>query len=74
MKVCTAEVSCPNGCFVHVKKRDLDSHLENDCPLTFVECIYGCGEKVCQNESVLVTQLIQHSLGDEERSRRSPSR
>lgn len=45
--------SCPNGCRESPVSLDLQSHVENDCPLTAIECefkFFGCMEMPLRNE------------------------
>ena len=40
---------CPNNCATSLKRKQIDSHIETDCPNTVVECLYerfGCKQVV----------------------------
>lgn len=51
MQTCPAELPCPNGCFAQLKKRDVEAHLESECPLTFIHCRFGCEEQMMRREA-----------------------
>ena len=46
---------CPNNCATSLKRKQIDSHIETDCPNTVVECRYerfGCKQVVKRCEMV----------------------
>ena len=46
-------ITCKNLCGKDFKRKDLEAHLANDCPLQKVDCEYryaGCGEKVSRKD------------------------
>ena len=58
-------VKCMNGCGKIVKRKDLDTHVSNDCPLTVVDCAFsyfGCNVKLCRQDMTahLVMSTIKH--------------
>ena len=42
-------ILCPNGCSETIPHQSIGKHIENDCPLTIIECefkSYGCKERL----------------------------
>ena len=64
--VCTEyQVHCPNECEVILKRRQLRTHMETECPNTTVECyyrMYGCNQKMkrCELEEHYRIKEIKH--------------
>ena len=56
---------CPNNCATSLKRKQIDSHIETDCPNTVVECRYerfGCKQVVkrCEMEEHKKTNEMKH--------------
>ena len=56
---------CPNNCATSLKRKQIDSHIETDCPNTVVECRYerfGCKQVVkrCEMEEHKKTSETKH--------------
>ena len=56
---------CPNNCATSLKRKQIDSHIETDCPNTVVECRYerfGCKQVVkrCEMEEHKKTNETKH--------------
>ena len=56
---------CPNNCATSWKRKQIDSHIETDCPNTVVECRYerfGCKQVVkrCEMEEHKKTNETKH--------------
>ena len=56
---------CPNNCATCLKRKQIDSHIETDCPNTVVECRYerfGCKQVVkrCEMEEHEKTNETKH--------------
>ena len=56
---------CPNNCATSLKRKQIDSHIETDCPNTVVECRYerfGCKQVVkrCEMEEHKKTNETTH--------------
>ena len=59
------QLLCPNNCATSLKRKQIDSHIETDCPNTVVECRYerfGCKQVVkrCEMEEHKKTNEIKH--------------
>ena len=59
------QLLCPNNCATSLKRKQIDSHIETDCPNTVVECRYerfGCKQVVkrCEMEEHKKINEIKH--------------
>ena len=59
------QVPCPNNCNTNLKRKQLDTHLELECPNIVVECPYkkfGCEQEVlrCELEEHAEINQIKH--------------
>ena len=59
------QLLCPNNCATSLKRKQIDSHIETDCPNTIVECRYerfGCKQVVkrCEMEEHKKTNETKH--------------
>ena len=59
------QLLCPNNCATSLKRKQIDSHIETDCPNTVVECRYerfGCKQVVkrCEMEEHKKTNETKH--------------
>ena len=58
MKECEfVDISCPKECGKQMKKRDLEQHLEKECPNRTVQCDY-CKEDVIWNGVQVCAMLV----------------
>ena len=60
------QLPCPNKCHVIVKRKQLNTHIDTDCPNTLVDCPYrklGCEQEVkrCELEDHKKVNEIVHS-------------
>ena len=58
-------VKCMNECGMTVKRKDLNTHVSNDCPLTFIDCEFsdiGCNIKLPRKDMAahLAMYTIKH--------------
>ena len=59
------QLLCPNNCATSLKRKQIDSHIETDCPNTVVECRYerfGCKQVVkrCEMKEHKKTNEMKH--------------
>ena len=59
------QLLCPNNCAANLKRKQIESHVETDCPNTVVECRYerfGCKQVVkrCEMEEHKKTNEMKH--------------
>ena len=61
--LCPAQmVPCPKQCGIHISRKIIDKHLDNDCPLQLTDCVFsyaGCDVKVMRKD---MTAHIAQSL------------
>jgi hypothetical protein len=52
IKTCgEVEEPCPNGCYErNMKRKHVQDHLRDDCPLSVVPCRFGCDETILRRE------------------------
>ena len=48
-------VACPNHCGVEGERDDMDTHIQNECPLEYIACKLGCSTKYRREDE------MQHS-------------